>query len=214
MAQKTSVVVFGQDGQTIVREYIIDDILGYESDNFTAQGVAVANNATLFAAIDHKMVINFDRDGTFIRLFNLDNVNGVAFDALNNQLIVSSQSLSKVCVYDADTLELDRSYAIRAGADHLFFKEDTRELLAPINATPRNIGAYNHDLGSFIGNSTKLSKITAAEGITIVDDQLIAVSDAYFHPEGAIDLNQMLIYDLYDQIGYDYLNTDALDYWF
>jgi hypothetical protein len=173
------------------------DIKAIYPDNTTIQGLVIdpQNNSIWFAALGQNKLRNITKAGVSLGELSFTSPNGLAYDTLDDTLIVHDGSA--ISVVNKTTGAIIRTYeASHSSADHLYFDPLTRYLYISYgnNGSAGNIEVYNHDSGMSIENIGPFAEVTATEGIWIIDNNIYFLSDAYFHPEGPVDLNQILNY--------------------
>jgi len=229
-----SVIRMDMDGTTILEQidvHALEQQAGVDWGIRTIQGVIVDNNGDLWVASSnsHKIfkisAIELENGETEYQLNPEELIvhqgaNGLAFNPDTNEMMTYSVSNGYVTVFDISdgSATMTRSFAIGRGGDQMFYQAETGHLMASFggNGKPGYIRIFDAETGARIGQSSTFAEVTAVEGISIVDNRLYFQSDAYFHPEGPVDLNQLIVYDLDPYVNEtNYMETDALnDYWF
>ena|GEM_PF-4866007 len=229
-----SIIRMDMDGTTILEQidvHALEQSAGVSWNIKTIQGVIVDNDGDLWVASSNshvlfKVTATQTEDGTTeyqldpSKMIQHKGANGVAFNPDTNEMMVYSVASGRVTVFDISdgSATATRSFAIGKGGDQLFYQAETGQLFASFggNGQAGYMRVYYPDTGQRIGQTSRFEEVTAVEGISIVDNQLFIQSDAYFHPEGPVDLNQLIIYDLDPFInGTTWQDTDAVnDFWF
>lgn len=192
LSRKPSIINLDMAGEKIINEIEVYKIL---PEVGTIQGVIIDKKDTIwFADPTTDKIYNITFDAEIIGSIDYFRPNGLGYDEFNDQIIVYSRG--EVSVIEQGSQDVIRVYSVDVSGDQVYFDEDTQEVFITYggNGDPAYINVYNHQTERFLYSITGFEENTAAEGVSIVDNNMFMVSDMFYHPEGEIDLNQFLVY--------------------
>jgi hypothetical protein len=190
--QFPSIIKMNFEATTILEQI---DIKAIYPDNTTVQGLVIdpQNDSVWFAAQEQNKLRNITKTGVSLGELSFTAPNGLSYDPLNNTLIVLSGTT--VSVVNKTNGSVLRTYSVAVTTpDHLYFDPLTRRLYVSYeDGGAGSVAICNHDTGAIIGKIGPFEEAVAIEGISIIDNNIYIMNDAYFHT-GPVPLNQILYY--------------------
>lgn len=169
------------------------DVLAARPAAQSLQGICIDGAGTIWvASVAESALLNFTKSGSFIKAYTVDaNPNGLAYDSLNNLLIVLSDSTFAFKTYNASTGAEVGTLPSGSNFDQLqWFPDGTL-----IGATGNN--GSNGSIARLTAGASgwqtifSLDGALAIEGIDLYGDLFRTANDAYFHDVGN-KLNQLV----------------------
>ncbi|NVK31224.1 MAG: hypothetical protein HWE20_09475 [Gammaproteobacteria bacterium] len=212
-----SVIRMNIDGTKILEQidiHALEKAAGLNWKIKTIQGVAADNDGNLWVASstsDRLFKILRTPAGTDSYQYSidtsvnfvLDEVNGVAFNAEVNSLVLYSTSNGYLREYSLATGEpvWKRKFYGGTDGDQLFYEESTGllYLTSGVNGKPGRIKVFDFETGLKVGQTNTFDEVVAIEGVSIVDNTLYFLSDAFYHPDSDNPddhFNQLIKYKL------------------
>lgn len=163
----------------------------------TVQGVVQANDGTLWF-ISNQHIINIesfpDEFGNGIELsrFTVSGANGLAYDDVNDELLIKPNSTGFISRYSTSgVLLVENEIEVITGIDQMGY-ESSSDLLyggSGSNGNPAGLRFYNLTTGVLEETISGLTYVLASEGVSIVNHPdgkryLYYASDAWFHQTG------------------------------
>lgn len=181
------------------------EIFTYPISDTSVQGVIEANDGTLwFVGATNIINIqpNTDINGNAIEISRFEVVggNGLAYDDVNNELLVKINSNANIARYSTSGVLLDANVLVVATSiDQLYYNSTTDIIYGSIgsNGNAGRVIPYNLSTGVEGETLGSYPNALASEGVSIVTHQdgnvyLYFASDAYYHQLNIPDANQRL----------------------
>src|SRR6478609_1194284 len=169
------------------------DVLQARPAAQSLQGICIDGAGTLWVASSAEgALLNFTKSGSYIKAYTVDaNPNGLAYDAINNLLVVLSDGTFAIKTYNAATGAEVGTLPTGANFDQFQWFPDG-QLIATLGTNGSNGGVSQLTAGSAGWRTLfDLNGALAIEGIDIYGDLIRTTNDAYFHDVGD-KLNQMV----------------------
>lgn len=189
-----------ENGMVLPATHYATKIMEIKTENLnkgTVQGVIEANDGTLWF-ISHQNIINIEPyadvngDAIEISRFTVTGANGLAYDDVNNQLLIKPNGTGDIGRYEMDgTLVKIDEINVAVGIDQMNYNSATGVFYggSGSNGSPASLRTYDIHTGNLINTYSGYTNVLASEGVAIVEHPdgktyLYYASDAWFHQTG------------------------------